>query len=243
MFGEKMDNKFDIDMKNIPAHIGIIMDGNGRWAKKRFMPRSFGHKKGVEALIDVVTRCNDIGVKYLTVYAFSTENWNRPAEEVGVLMGLIVTYLQKEVQNMHKNNIRIKTIGDITKLPEKPLEELNKAIELTKNNTGVTFTFALNYGFRDDLARAIKTMIQNGVKAEEIDENTVKNYLYTSFMPDPDLIIRTSGEQRLSNFMMYEASYSEFYFTDILWPDFNADEVDKAIFAYQNRDRRFGKVK
>lgn len=238
-----MDYENMLDKNNIPAHIGIIMDGNGRWAKKRFMPRTFGHKAGVEAIRDVVKKCNTLGVKYLTVYAFSTENWTRPAEEVGVLMGLIVTYLQNEVKELHENNVRIKTIGDITKLPKKPYEELQKAIEKTKNNTGVTLTLALNYGFRDDLSHAIKTIIDEKIPSEKIDKYTIKNYLYTSYMPDPDLIIRTSGEIRLSNFMMYEASYSEFYFCDTLWPDFDGEELCKAIHTYQQRDRRYGGLK
>lgn len=231
-----------LDLNNIPKHIGIIMDGNGRWAKKRFLPRTVGHKAGVEAIREIVKKCNTLKVEYLTVYAFSTENWSRPKDEVGVLMGLIVTYLQKELKELHENNVRIKTIGDITNLPEKPYEELIKAMETTKNNTGVTLTLALNYGFRDDLARAIQTIIKENIPATSIDRDTVKNYLYTAFMPDPDLIIRTSGEQRLSNFMLYEASYSEFYFTDILWPDFNAEELCKAIYSYQNRQRRFGNI-
>lgn len=232
-----------LENKNIPKHIAIIMDGNGRWAKKRFMPRTVGHKAGVEAIRQIVKKCNTLGVKYLTVYAFSTENWSRPAEEVGVLMGLIVTYLQNEVKELHKNNVRIKTIGDITKLPEKPYTELLNAMEKTKDNTGVTLTLALNYGFRDDLAHAIKNIIASNIKEDDITNDTVKEYLYTSYMPDPDLIIRTSGEIRLSNFMMYEASYSEFYFCDTLWPDFDSNELCKAIYTYQQRDRRYGSVK
>lgn len=232
-----------LENKNIPKHIAIIMDGNGRWAKKRFMPRTVGHKAGVEAIRQIVKKCNTLGVKYLTVYAFSTENWSRPAEEVGVLMGLIVTYLQNEVKELHENNVRIKTIGDITKLPEKPYTELLNAMEKTKDNTGVTLTLALNYGFRDDLAHAIKNIIASNIKEDDITNDTVKEYLYTSYMPDPDLIIRTSGEIRLSNFMMYEASYSEFYFCDTLWPDFDSNELCKAIYTYQQRDRRYGSVK
>ena len=167
-----------LENKNIPKHIAIIMDGNGRWAKKRFMPRTVGHKAGVEAIRQIVKKCNTLGVKYLTVYAFSTENWSRPAEEVGVLMGLIVTYLQNEVKELHENNVRIKTIGDITKLPEKPYNELLNAMEKTKDNTGVTLTLALNYGFRDDLAHAIKNIIASNIKEDDITNDTVKEYIY-----------------------------------------------------------------
>ena len=231
------------DKSNIPAHIAIIMDGNGRWAKKRLMPRSVGHKAGADMLKRIVRKCNDMGVKYLTVYAFSTENWKRPSEEVSLLMGLIVTYLQKEVKEMNENNVKIRAIGDIEKLPQKPYDELKKAMDITKDNTGVVFSLALNYGFRDDLSHAIKNMIKENIDMEDINDETVKKYLYTSYMPDPDLIIRTGGEIRLSNFMLYEASYSEFYFCDTLWPEFDEEQLCKAIYEYQQRDRRFGNVK
>ena len=226
------------DKSNIPTHIAIIMDGNGRWAKKRLMPRSVGHKAGADMLKRIVRKCNDMGVKYLTVYAFSTES-----EEVSMLMGLIVTYLQKEVKEMNENNVKIGAIGDIEKLPKKAYDELKKAMEITKDNTGVVFSLALNYGFRDDLSHAIKNMMKENINIEDINEETVKKYLYTSYMPDPDLIIRTGGEIRLSNFMLYEASYSEFYFCDTLWPEFDEEQLCKAIYDYQQRDRRFGNVK
>lgn len=231
------------DKSNIPTHIAIIMDGNGRWAKKRLMPRSVGHKAGADMLKRIVRKCNDMGVKYLTVYAFSTENWKRPDEEVSLLMGLIVTYLQKEVKEMNENNVKIGAIGDIEKLPKKAYDELKKAMEITKDNTGVVFSLALNYGFRDDLSHAIKNMMKENINIEDINDETVKKYLYTSYMPDPDLIIRTGGEIRLSNFMLYEASYSEFYFCDTLWPEFDEEQLCKAIYDYQQRDRRFGNVK
>lgn len=231
------------DKSNIPTHIAIIMDGNGRWAKKRLMPRSVGHKAGADMLKRIVRKCNDMGVKYLTVYAFSTENWKRPSEEVSLLMGLIVTYLQKEVKEMNENNVKIMAIGDIEKLPKKAYDELKKAMEITKDNTGVVFSLALNYGFRDDLSHAIKNMMKENINIEDINDETVKKYLYTSYMPDPDLIIRTGGEIRLSNFMLYEASYSEFYFCDTLWPEFDEEQLCKAIYEYQQRDRRFGNVK
>lgn len=231
------------DRSNIPNHIAIIMDGNGRWAKKRLMPRSVGHKAGADMLKRIVKKCNDLGVKYLTVYAFSTENWKRPSEEVSLLMGLIVTYLQREVKEMNENNVRIRAIGDIEKLPQKAYDELKKSMDITKDNTGVVFSLALNYGFRDDLSHAIKNMMKDNIAIDDIDDDTVKKYLYTSYMPDPDLIIRTGGEIRLSNFMLYEASYSEFYFCDTLWPEFDEEELCKAIYEYQQRDRRFGNVK
>lgn len=231
------------DKSNIPTHIAIIMDGNGRWAKKRLMPRSVGHKAGADMLKRIVRKCNDMGVKYLTVYAFSTENWKRPSEEVSLLMGLIVTYLQKEVKEMNENNVRIRAIGDIEKLPKKAYDELKKAMDITKDNTGVVFSLALNYGFRDDLSHAIRNMMKENINIEDINDETVKKYLYTSYMPDPDLIIRTGGEIRLSNFMLYEASYSEFYFCDTLWPEFDEEQLCKAIYDYQQRDRRFGNVK
>lgn len=231
------------DKSNIPAHIAIIMDGNGRWAKKRLMPRSVGHKAGADMLKRIVRKCNDMGVKYLTVYAFSTENWKRPDEEVSLLMGLIVTYLQKEVKEMNENNVKIGAIGDIEKLPKKAYDELKKAMDITKDNTGVVFSLALNYGFRDDLSHAIKNIMKENINIEDINDETVKKYLYTSYMPDPDLIIRTGGEIRLSNFMLYEASYSEFYFCDTLWPEFDEEQLCKAIYDYQQRDRRFGNVK
>ena len=231
------------DGSNIPNHIAIIMDGNGRWAKKRLMPRSVGHKAGADMLKRIVKKCNDLGVKYLTVYAFSTENWKRPSEEVSLLMGLIVTYLQREVKEMNENNVRIRAIGDIEKLPQKAYDELKKSMDITKDNTGVVFSLALNYGFRDDLSHAIKNMMKDNIAIDDIDDDTVKKYLYTSYMPDPDLIIRTGGEIRLSNFMLFEASYSEFYFCDTLWPEFDEEELCKAIYEYQQRDRRFGNVK
>lgn len=226
------------DMKKIPEHIGIIMDGNGRWAKKRFMPRQFGHKAGAEAVRNIVKRCSELGVKYLTLYAFSTENWSRPQDEVSALMGLIVTYLKGEIKELHKEGVVIRTIGDISGLPEKPKKELEKAYEITKDNTGLVLTLAINYGFRADLIQAVNKIIESGEK--DIDDKKLRSYMYTSFLPDIDLLIRTSGEQRLSNFMMYEASYSELYFCDTLWPEFKADDLDKAIIEYQHRDRRFG---
>lgn len=228
----------NLDMKNIPTHIGIIMDGNGRWAKKRFLPRTVGHKAGVEAVREIVRKCASLNVKYLTLYAFSTENWSRPKDEVSALMSLIVTYLRSELKELNKEQVVIKTIGDMSALPDLPRQELEKAEEKTKDNEGLVLTLAINYGFRADLLQAINKLALENVK--EVDDKKLKSYMYTSFLPDIDLLIRTSGEKRLSNFMMYEASYSELYFTDVLWPDFGPDNLVEAIIDYQSRQRRYG---
>ena len=220
---------YDIDLNNIPTHIAIIMDGNGRWAKARFLPRTAGHKAGVETIRDIVKECSKLGVKHLTLYAFSTENWKRPKLEVDTLMNLLSTYLRNEIAELHQNNVKVTAIGDISALPKTCIRELNSAKELTKNNTGVNLNLALNYGSRADIKNAL------------ID--IVKNCESTKSIPDPDLVIRTSGEQRLSNFLLWEVAYSEFYFTDIHWPDFKKEELQKAIYVYQRRDRRFGGLK
>lgn len=228
----------NLDMKNIPTHIGIIMDGNGRWAKKRFLPRTVGHKAGVEAVREIVRKCASLNVKYLTLYAFSTENWSRPKDEVSALMSLIVTYLRSELKELNKEQVVIKTIGDMSALPDLPRQELEKAEEKTKDNEGLVLTLAINYGFRADLLQTINKLALENVK--EVDDKKLRSYMYTSFLPDIDLLIRTSGEKRLSNFMMYEASYSELYFTDVLWPDFGPDNLVEAIIDYQSRQRRYG---
>lgn len=243
-----MENLFyDINLDKVPAHIAIIMDGNGRWAKSRFMPRTYGHKVGVETIRKVVKECSRLGVKYLTLYAFSTENWKRPKDEVSALMGLLVKYLRNELEELHKNNVKILTIGDISKLPQACIEELDHAKEKTKDNRGLVMSLALNYGGRNDLVNAVKKISQevlNGkISIEEIGDDLISNHLSTKESPDPDLVVRTSGEQRLSNFLLWELAYSEFYFTDIHWPDFDEKELQKAIFAYQSRDRRFGGIK
>ena len=243
-----MENLFyDINLDKVPAHIAIIMDGNGRWAKSRFMPRTYGHKVGVETIRKVVKECSRLGVKYLTLYAFSTENWKRPKDEVSALMGLLVKYLRNELEELHKNNVKILTIGDISKLPEACIEELALAKEKTKDNTGLVMSLALNYGGRNDLVNAVNNISQDLVDGKislvDIGDNLISSHLSTNESPDPDLVIRTSGEQRLSNFLLWELAYSEFYFTDIHWPDFDEKELQKAIFAYQSRDRRFGAIK
>ncbi|WP_101772961.1 isoprenyl transferase [Peptostreptococcus faecalis] len=238
---------YDIDTKKIPSHIAIIMDGNGRWAKSRFMPRTFGHKAGVETIRKVVKEASRLGIKYITLYAFSTENWKRPKEEVNTLMGLLVSYLKKELQELDENNVRIRTIGDIDGLPKVCIDELDESKEKTKNNDGLVLSLALNYGGRADIVDAVKNIsnqVKDGnIEVEDIDEILISKTLSTKDIVDPDLVIRTSGEQRLSNFLLWEVAYSEFYYTDVHWPDFDEKELQKAIFDYQQRDRRFGGVK
>lgn len=242
----KVEEK-QLDMSNIPEHIAIIMDGNGRWAKERNMPRTYGHKAGVETIREIVKESSKLGVKYLTLYAFSTENWARPKEEVDTLMKLLVQYLRNEFEELNKNNVIINSIGDISKLPKVCYDELNKAYEKTKNNTGLTLNLALNYGGRVEIVNSVKEIAklveENKIKVDDIDEKMIEKYLYTSGMPDPDIIIRPSGEQRLSNFLLWQCAYSEFWYSDVKWPDFTKENLIEAIFDYQNRDRRFGKVK
>lgn len=238
---------YDIDLNRVPKHIAIIMDGNGRWAKSRFLPRVAGHKAGVETIRTVLRECKKLNVKYVTLYAFSTENWKRPKLEVDALMNLLSTYLKNEVATLHKENVKLTAIGDINNLPSQCVTELNKAIELTKNNTGCNLNLALNYGGRLDIKNALVDIIKDvkdgKIKLDEIDENTISNHLSTKCIPDPDLVVRTSGEERLSNFLLWEVAYAEFYFTNVHWPDFDEKELQKAIFTYQNRDRRFGGIK
>lgn len=237
----------NIDMDKIPKHIAIIMDGNGRWARERNLPRTMGHRAGVETIRDIVKECNNLGVKYLTLYAFSTENWGRPSEEVSTLMKLLVEYLRNEFEELHSNNVVISSIGDISKLPQICQAELRTAYEKTKLNTGLILNLALNYGGRDEITTAFKKMYKdlkfNRLKEEDITEDTISSYLYTKGMPDPDIIIRPSGEQRISNFLLWQSAYSEFWISDIKWPDFKKEHLHKAIFDFQKRDRRFGGVK
>ncbi|MGL5255754.1 MAG: isoprenyl transferase [Proteocatella sp.] len=237
----------ELNREKMPKHIGVIMDGNGRWAKERGLKRTMGHKQGVENLRTIVKECKRLEIPYLTVYAFSTENWKRSAEEVSGLMWLLEQYMAKEMKELHKEGVRIKTIGDITALPESTYKKLKEGIDYTAENRALTLTLALNYGSRADIKEATKQIAQKVKMGEldvaDIDETTISQHLSTNFMPDPDLIIRPSGEYRLSNFMMWEASYSEFWFSNINWPDFGAEEFQKAIADYQNRDRRFGNAK
>lgn len=233
-----------IDRERIPRHIAIIMDGNGRWAHRRGLPRSFGHKAGVEALRAIVRACSQLGVQYLTVYAFSTENWRRPKEEIGVLMNLLTEYLRKELEELHSNAVVVKALGRIRELPLEAQVELAKAVERTKGNSGLVLNLALNYGGRAELVEAVRKAGQDIVKGtldpQKLDEHSFSQYLYTAGMPDPDLIIRTSGEMRLSNFLLWQSAYAEIVVVPDLWPDFNEKGLLQAIQTYQQRERRFG---
>lgn len=229
-----------MEKMSLPNHIAIIMDGNGRWAKKRGLPRSFGHKVGTENVRKIVKYCSKKDIGYLTVYAFSTENFKRPQDEVSTLMKLLIEYFNKETEELRKNGVRLNVIGDISCFSSAVQEAIANGIEKTKECTKLVFTIALAYGARAEMVKAVKDIIASGVK--EINEETISDYLYTSDLPDPDLIIRTSGEERLSNFLLYQAAYSEFYFTDVLWPDFDENEFDKALEEYSRRNRRYGGV-
>ena len=227
----------------VPNHIAIILDGNGRWAKKRGMPRSFGHVKGCENLEDICEVAKELGVKYLTVYAFSTENWKRSKEEVDGLMKLFRNYLKKCIKISQKNNMRVKVIGDITAFDSDIQESIEKLEDFSKDFTDLHFQIALNYGSRDEITRAVNRMLEDqkaGKLETPVSEDTISDYLDTAGIPDPDLMIRTSGELRLSNYLLWQLAYSEFYFTDVPWPDFHKEELERAIEAYNKRDRRFG---
>lgn len=230
----------------VPNHIAIILDGNGRWAKKRGMPRSFGHVKGCENLEDICEVAKELGVKYLTVYAFSTENWKRSKEEVDGLMKLFRNYLKKCIKISQKNNMCVKVIGDITAFDSDIQESIEKLEDFSKDFTDLHFQIALNYGSRDEITRAVNRMLEDqkaGKLETPVSEDTISGYLDTAGLPDPDLMIRTSGELRLSNYLLWQLAYSEFYFTDVPWPDFKKEELVKAIEKYNERDRRYGGVK
>ena len=238
--------KIQLDMERIPAHIAIIMDGNGRWAKQRKLPRTMGHRAGMKNIKMMVEESSNLGVKYLTLYAFSTENWKRPAEEVGALMDLVVEFINKEFEELHRNNVRLNSIGDISKLPEKSKAAIEDAKYKTRNNTGLTLNIALNYGGRDEIVRGVKEIaeevLEGKLKVDSIDDKVISDHLYTSGMPDPDIIIRPSGELRISNYLLWQSAYSEFWFSNINWPDFTKEDLRRAISDFQNRDRRFGGV-
>lgn len=227
----------------IPQHIAIILDGNGRWAKSKGMPRTYGHTMGAQNVERICRAAYDMGVRYVTLYAFSTENWNRPQSEVDALMKLLSNYLKNCTKTADKNNMRVRVLGDITRLDEKFQTQIRNLEEKSAVNTGLNLQIAINYGSRDEMIRAMRKMWQEGVNAEEITEDKFGSYLDTRGLPDPDLMIRTSGEQRLSNYLLWQFAYSELYFTDVPWPDFSPEDLKKAIEDYSMRDRRYGKVK
>jgi len=235
-----------IHKEKLPRHIAIIMDGNGRWAKERNENRLYGHQQGVLSVRDIVEGCAEVGVEYLTLYAFSTENWNRPQAEVNGLMELLVSTLRSEIEQLHKNNIRLDVIGDLESLPPICIKQLDEAKELTKNNNGLTLVLALSYSAKWEIIRAVQQIASQAKDGDldpaDIDDDTIKQHLSTSHIPDPELMIRTSGEHRISNFLLYQLAYAELYFTSTHWPDFRKENLFEAILNYQNRERRFGKI-
>ena len=222
-------------------HIAIIMDGNRRWAKDRNLPSAMGHKKGVEALKSTLRACNDFGIKYLTVYAFSTENWNRKQEEVDFLMDLVAITLTNELEEMHKENVQIHFIGDLNRLSAKLQNILNNAVETTKNNTGVILQIALNYGARDEITNAVKSIVKSKISADDVTSNLISEYLYTKGVPDPDVLVRTGGEQRISNYLLWQIAYSEIIIRDEFWPDFDKNILSECVKEFGLRQRRYGK--
>jgi len=242
----KTENINRSHLKNIPKHIAIIMDGNGRWAKERGLPRIAGHREGINSVREITRICGEIGVKYLTLFTFSTENWNRPKREVKALMTLLLSTIKKEIKELHKNNVKFSTIGDISILPKSTEKGIEEGIELTFNNSGLNLILALNYGSRQEILSAVNNIISDinkkDIEIDSIDENIFSSYLYTNNCPDPDLLIRTSGELRISNFLLWQSAYTEMYLTDTYWPSFRENELFQAINDFQNRERRFGKT-
>lgn len=238
--------KEQIDSSRLPSHIAIIMDGNGRWAKEKGQDRLYGHFHGVESVRDIVEGCAELGIGYLTLYAFSTENWDRPANEVSGLMELLVQTIRKETETLNRNNIRLHVIGDLKMMPQDAIDELNDSIASTSHNTGLNLVMALSYSSRWELIEAVKAVAedvkQGKLQPEQVNADTFKNYLCTGKFPDPELMIRTSGEYRISNFLLYQLAYAELYFTDVRWPDFRKENLYAAILDYQSRERRFGKT-
>jgi undecaprenyl diphosphate synthase len=238
--------KENIDPNNLPSHIAVIMDGNGRWAKSKGAARIFGHRNAIQSVIDITEGCGELGVKYLTLYAFSTENWGRPAEEVNGLMELLVNTIKKEINRLHKNHVRLLTIGDISHLPKDCQVNLAEAKDSTKSNKGLTVLLALNYSGRSEIVKAVKTIAsaikEGNLLPGQIDEKLISDHMETAGVPDPELLIRTSGEMRISNFLLWQIAYTELYITKTLWPDFRKEDLYEAICAYQKRERRFGKV-
>lgn len=241
-----MDFLEQIDRDKLPQHVAIIMDGNGRWAKKQGLLRAAGHKRGTQGVKQAVEGCAELGVPFLTLYAFSTENWNRPKKEVNILMNLLVSSLKKEIKTLQDNDVALHTIGNINTLPEKAQKELKEVVEKTKSNKRLRVTLALSYGGREEILKTIQEISikvkNNIISPSEIDESLINKHLYTFDMPDVDLLIRTSGEQRVSNFLLWQIAYAEFYFTPVLWPDFRKEHLHNAIYNYQKRERRFGKT-
>ncbi|MRT16927.1 isoprenyl transferase [Vitellibacter sp. q18] len=241
-----MDLKDQIDTRKLPSHLAIIMDGNGRWAKQKGLFRSMGHENGTKAVREIVEGSAEIGIPFLTLYAFSTENWNRPKLEVELLMKLLVSSLKKEIKTLSDNQIKLNAIGNLEALPKKAYNELMGVMEKTKNNSRMTLTLALSYGSREEITKTIKEISlkvkNNLISPHEIDETVINNHLYTQNLPDVDLLIRTSGEQRISNFLLWQIAYAELYFTETLWPDYTKNHLFEAILNYQNRERRFGKT-
>ena len=242
----KTENINRSHLKNIPKHIAIIMDGNGRWAKERGLPRIAGHREGINSVREITRICGEIGVKYLKLFTFSTENWNRPKREVKALMTLLLSTIKKEIKELHKNNVKFSTIGDISILPKSTEKGIKEGIELTFNNSGLNLILALNYGSRQEILSAVNNIISDinkkDIEIDSIDENIFSSYLYTNNCPDPDLLIRTSGELRISNFLLWQSAYTEMYLTETYWPSFRKNELFQAILDFQNRERRFGKT-
>lgn len=238
--------KENIDRHNLPQHVAVIMDGNGRWAKKKGAMRIFGHQNAIQSVREATEGCAELGIKYLTLYAFSTENWGRPKAEINGLMELLVSTLKKEINTLHENNVRLLTIGDTLDLPRNCQRELQFAIEETKQNTGLKLIIALSYSGRWEITKAVKAILvdaqNNGITPEQINESFIESYLETAGIPDPELLIRTSGEMRVSNFLLWQIAYTELYITDTLWPDFRKPHLYEALKSYQKRERRFGKI-
>lgn len=238
--------KENIDLNNLPNHIAVIMDGNGRWAKKKGAARIFGHKNAIKAVRDITEGCAELGVKYLTLYAFSTENWSRPRAEVNGLMQLLVATIKNEIPTLTKNNVRLAAIGNIEKLPLNCQKELKEAIDITKSHDGLTLILALNYSGRWEITEAVKKIVEEikkeALDTREISQELISSYMNTKDFPDPELLIRTSGEMRVSNFLLWQIAYTELFITEILWPDFRKDHLYEAIISYQKRERRFGKI-
>ena len=236
----------NINVNNVPEHIAIIMDGNGRWAKERSLPRIAGHREGINSVREITRICGEIGVKYLTLFTFSTENWNRPKKEVNALMMLLLSTIKNEIKELHKNNVKFSAIGNISVLPKGTINGIKEGIELTINNSGLNLILALNYGSRQEILNAVKNIVEEAktgnIDSISIDEKLFSSFLDTKTLPDPDLLIRTSGELRISNFLLWQSAYTEMYLTDTYWPSFREEELLKAILDFQNRERRFGKT-